>query len=547
MNRNLPTENTLYYGDNLSILREHIPDECIDLIYLDPPFNSKRTYNVLFRDESGLDSDAQITAFDDSWHWGATAEETYRELVTEAPDRVSTMIAALRDFIGTNQMMAYLTMMAVRLVELHRVLKPTGSLYLHCDPTASHYLKIVMDTIFGPEHFLSEIVWKRTSAHSSANRYGPVHDTILFYSRSGNFTWNAQYQPYEQSYVEKNYRHVDSDGRRFRLSDLTGAGVRHGESGHPWRGISPTAVGRHWAYTPAALDKLDSADRVYWPPRGTMPRYKGYLDDAPGVPLQDMWLDISPIGAQAAERLGYPTQKPLALLERIIEASSNPGDWVLDPFCGCGTAVAAAQKLDRRWIGIDITHLAIALQRYRLKEMFPGITFRVIGEPESLASAQHLAQQNRHQFEWWALSLVHARPTGSTKGSKRGKKGADRGIDGVITFIDEVKGKPKRVLIQVKSGTVHSSYIRDLRGTVDREKAAMGVLITLEPPTRDMKTEALSAGFYASPGWKRDFPKIQILTIEELLDGTSIRMPPAVGTFRQAQVAGVEVTQDKFL
>ncbi len=495
MNPELPTENTLYYGDNLSILREHVPDECIDLIYLDPPFNSKRTYNVLFRDESGLDSDAQIAAFDDSWHWGTTAEETYRELVTEAPDRVSTMIAALREFIGTNQMMAYLTMMAIRLVQLHRVLKPTGSLYLHCDPTASHYLKMLLDVIFGAKQFNNEVIWHYRRWPTTANRYQRMHDVLLFYGKSQENSFNVLFREPSAS-TKKRW------GKKKQLVEFTENGSR-----------KPT---------------------------------QELAQESPGVPLDDVW-DIPIIAPSAKERLGYPTQKPLALLERIVEASSNPGDWVLDPFCGCGTTIAAAHKLERRWIGIDITHLSITLQRYRLLNMFPGITFRVIGEPESLASAQHLAQQNRHQFEWWALSLVHARPTGSTQGSKRGKKGADRGIDGVITFIDEVKGKPKRVLVQVKSGSVHSSYIRDLRGTVDREKAVMGVLITLEPPTRDMKTEALSAGFYASPGWKRDFPKIQILTIEELLEGSSIRMPPAFGTFKQAQVAGTVATQDPLL
>lgn len=528
------TENTLFYGDNLPILREYIPTESVDLVYLDPPFNSQRTYNVLFKQESGAESEAQIAAFEDTWHWNMAAEATYHELVTKAPDRVSRMMASFREFIGPSQMLAYLVMMAARLVELHRVLKPTGSLYLHCDPTASHYLKVILDTIFGPEQFLSEIIWKRTSAHSSAKRPGPVHDTILLYSKSKIYSWIPQYQPYDEDYIEAFYRYVDSDGRKYRLSDLTGAGIRYGETGESWRGINPTDKGRHWMVPPAELDILDQQGRIYWPTKGTVPAYKRFLDEMPGVPLQDVWVDIPPISSQAKERLGYPTQKPLELLERIIQASSNPGDMVLDPFCGCGTTIAAAQKLGRRWIGIDVTHLSIALMKYRLTEMFPDITFQVIGEPQDTAAARQLAQDDRFQFQWWALSLVRARPLGGEPGSKAGKKGADKGIDGVITFMDDGTGKAKRALIQVKSGKVSSRDIRDLVGTVNREQASLGVFVTLEEPTRDMRMEAAAAGFYHSPGWNQDYARIQIVTIDQLLRGETIDMPPTHITFKQA-------------
>jgi site-specific DNA-methyltransferase (adenine-specific) len=533
------TENTLFYGDNLPILREYLPDESVDLIYLDPPFNSQRTYNVLFKDESGLESDAQLAAFEDTWHWTPAAEETYYELTTQAADHVSRLIAALREFIGTNQMMAYLVMMAARLVELHRVLKPSGSLYLHCDPTASHYLKIILDTIFGAENFQSEIIWKRTSAHSSAKRYGPVHDVLLFYSKSDEFTWNPQYELYTDEYIKSHYRLQDPDGRHFTLSDLTAAGTRRGSSGEAWRGFDPNTKGNHWKFTIDKLEELDGEGRIYWPSGKGWPRYKRYLDEQKGVRVRDIWTDINPINAMAAERLGYPTQKPLALLEHIIQASSNPGDWVFDPFCGCRTTVAAAQKLGRHWIGIDITHLSITLQKYRLQEMFPDITFRVIGEPQSVSGARKLAEENRFQFEWWALSLVRARPSGAvgaTGGDRpRGKKGADRGIDGVITYIDGPKGKAQRVLVQVKSGKIGVRDVRDLRGTVEREKAAIGVLISLEPPSRDMETEALSAGYYHSPVWQRTYPKIRILTIEQLLESAVVQMPPRYGNFKQAQ------------
>lgn len=531
--------NKLYYGDNLPILRNHeyFPNECVDLIYLDPPFNSSRSYNVLFKDESGRDSDAQITAFEDTWHWGQTAEETFHDIVKNAPPQVVAATNALRWLVGANQMMAYLVMMTARLVELHRVLKPTGSLYLHCDPTASHYLKIILDAIFGPERFLGEIIWKRTSAHNSAKRPGPIHDVILVYGKSKDYVWNKQYTEYSEEYIKKYYRHIDeATGRRFTLSDLTGAGTRNGETGQPWRGINVTAIGRHWMNPPSELDRLDKEGRIYWPQKNGMPRYKRYLDEMEGVSLQDVWDDIKPVGAQAAERMGYPTQKPVALLERILQASSNPGDIILDPFCGCGTAIAAAQKLGRTWIGIDVTHLSIALMKYRLRDMFDlkaGTDYQVIGEPEDVAGARQLSQEDRYQFQWWALSKVEAKPLGGQEGSRSGKKGSDRGIDGVINFI-EPGNKVARALVQVKSGKVKSGDIRDLRGVVEREGAAIGVFITLEEPTRDMTTEAVSAGFYESPGWSASYPKIQILTIEQLLNGETVKMPGQFGTFRQA-------------
>lgn len=531
-------KNTLYYGDNLDILREYIPSASVDLVYLDPPFNSNRNYNVLFKEESGKESEAQITAFEDTWHWNEKAQQTYQALVTESSESISNMIGALRGFIGANQMMAYLVMMAARLVELHRTLKPTGSLYLHCDPTASHYLKIVLDSIFGIEFFKSEIIWKRTSAHSSAKRFGPVHDVIFFYSKSDEFTWNQLYQPHEAFYLETFFDQKDPDGRVWKRMDLTGAGIRHGETGNAWRGIDVTAKGRHWAYKPSDLEKLDAAKRIHWPKKEDgMPRLKQYPEDLPGVPLQDVITDIKPMHNLSSERLGYPTQKPIALLERIINASSNEGDVVLDPFCGCGTTIAAAQKLDRKWIGIDVTHLAIALQKYRLKAAFnldEKKDYQVIGEPEDLGSAKQLAQDDRYQFQWWALSLIKARPLGGEAGSKQGKKGSDKGIDGVITFIDDNSGKPKRLLVQVKSGKVKSGDIRDLKGTVEREKAAIGIFITLESPSKDMKTEAATAGLYRSEGWNKDFPRLQILTIEELLSGAEVKMPPSSITFKQA-------------
>jgi site-specific DNA-methyltransferase (adenine-specific) len=545
------TANTLYYGDNLIILRNHeyFPSASVDLIYLDPPFNSNRSYNVLFKDERGTESQAQITAFEDTWHWNHAAEETYHQLVTEASPQVSRMIASLRDFIGTNQMMAYLVMMAARLVELHRVLKPTGSLYLHCDPTASHYLKIVLDSIFGPRSYRAEIIWKRSSAHNDtrqgAKQPGRIHDVLLFYSKDyQDWTWNPIYTEYDADYVASNYRYVEEGtGRRFKSTDVTAA-KPGGDTSYEWKGKQPPE-GRYWAYSKENMQRFENAGLLYYTSNG-LPRLKQYLDEMPGIHLQSIWDDIPPIGAQAAERLGYPTQKPLALLERIIRASSNPGDVVLDPFCGCGTTIAAAEKLGRKWIGIDITHLSISLLKYRLEGMFPGIKFNVVGEPTSIDGARQLAKEDRYQFQWWALSLVRAKPLGGQEASREGKKGSDKGIDGVINFIDDNSGMPKRVLVQVKSGHVQASDIRDLRGTVEREKAAIGAFLTLDEPTKEMVREAISAGFYHSGGWQRNYPKIQILPMEKLLQGTQLEMPPAFGTFRQARRAETDATQTAF-
>ncbi len=537
-----PTDNRLYYGDNLDILRsrEYFPDACVDLIYLDPPFNSSRNYNVLFRDESGQDSEAQITAFEDTWHWGREAEATFHHLITESAPNVSTAMNALRTLVGTNQMMAYLVMMTARLVELHRVLKPTGSLYLHCDPTASHYLKVILDTIFGHEQFVNEIIWKRTTAKSDykqgATHWPRTHDVLLHYCKdaSKSRVYNQQFQQYEDDYVAGKYNKVDESGRRYTLDNITGpGGAAKGNPRYEFLGIT-----RYWRYSREKMQQLYNDGRIIQPRPGAVPRYKRYLDEMPGVALGDTWDDILPLNSQAKERLGYPTQKPEALLERIIAASSNPGDIVLDPFAGCGTAIAAAQKLERRWIGIDITHLSIALLKYRLEDMFQmkqGEHYAVVGEPHDLAGAAQLAKEDRYQFQWWSLSLVRAKPLGGQEGSKRGKKGSDKGVDGVINFIESQTGAPKRVLVQVKSGHVKSGDVRDLRGTVEREQAAIGVFITLEKPSRDMESEAAQAGFYHAPGWNRDYPRLQILTIDDLLNGKQIAMPPTYGTFKQAE------------
>lgn len=530
-------DNLLYYGDNLHILRnrDYFPNAFVDLIYLDPPFNSNRSYNVLFKDESGRQSDAQIMAFDDTWHWGITAETTFQELIIDAPQQVSATMGALLALVGRNQMMAYLVMMTARLVQLHRVLKPTGSLYLHCDPTASHYLKIVLDSIFGVKHFKNEIVWKRTSAHSDTKQgalhMGRVHDVILYYVKSDQAKRVEVYNPYSTSYLDDFYRYSDPDGRKYRLDNLTGpGGAAKGNPKYEFLGVT-----RHWRYSRENMQALYEQGRIVQTAPGRVPAYKRYLDEMPGIGLQDVWDDVSTVQAQAKERLGYPTQKPIALLERIIQTSSQPGDVVLDPFCGCGTSIAAAQKLGRRWIGIDITHLSIALLKYRLKDMFDldqGAGYTVVGEPQDVAGARQLAQEDRYQFQWWALSLVKAKPLGGQEGSKGGKKGRDLGVDGVISFLDP---NPQRVLVQVKSGKITPTDVRELAHVVERDSAAIGVFITLEKPTRDMHTAAVSAGKYRFANTGSDYPKLQILTIEALLEGAKIDMPPTQHTFQRAE------------
>lgn len=526
--------NRLYYGDNLEVLRRYVDDESVDLIYLDPPFNSNADYNVLFAERDGTEAASQIKAFVDTWRWDETAARSFESTV-EAGGRVSQAMQAFRTFLGDSDMLAYLSMMAPRLVELRRVLKSTGSVFLHCDPTASHYLKLLMDAAFGPVNFRNEIIWKRTSAHSSAKRYGPVHDTILFFSRGDEATWIGGHHAYDTAYVTQRFKR--GGDKPWKDADLTGSGVRHGETGAVWRGFDVTAKGRHWAYPPSELDRMDAEGRIYWPPKqGGWPREKVFLGEALGVPLQDVWTDIPPINSQAQERLGYPTQKPEAVLERIIKASSNEGDVVLDPFCGCGTTIAAAQKLNRKWIGIDITNLAITLIRSRLADTFSGTAeYEVIGEPVSLPDAHKLARDDPYQFQWWALGLVDARPMEQ-------KKGADKGIDGRIYF-HVGDGETRQIVLSVKAGHISVAHLRDLLGVLDREKAEIGVLISLEEPTSPMRKEAASAGFYTSPWGKH--PRLQLLTVESLLTGGRIDRPPAQTsvTFKRAPKARPRVRE----
>lgn len=525
-------KNTLYYGDNLTVLRQYVPDESVDLIYLDPPFKSDQDYNVLFAEQNGTRSAAQIRAFEDTWQWDQAAAAAYQEVV-EAGGRVSLAMQAFRQAVGESDMLAYLAMMAPRLVELHRVLKPTGSIYLHCDPTAGHYLRMLLDAVFGPVNFRNEIVWRRTTGRKSGRQFGRVHDILLFYSKSTQAIWNSPVVPHELEDLRGHDIMYDEDDTPFRVSDLSGAGAgpprRFGDRGE----IAPPSE-RHWMYDQAGIDKLLAAGRILFS-KGGMPRLKTYLRDLPGISVTDVWADIDPINAAAAERLGYPTQKPEALLQRIIAASSNEGNIVLDPFCGCGTTIAVAQRLNRGWIGIDITHLAVSLIKHRLQSAFGEAiaeTYDVIGEPVDLAGARALAEQDPWQFQYWALGLVGARPAEQ-------KKGADKGIDGRLFFHDEPEtGKTKQVVLSVKSGKPGVAHVRDLRGVVEREQAAIGALITLQEPMQTMRAEGASAGFYESP-WGTKHPRLQVFTVEELLRGKKLDIPPSrdLRTFKKAPKA----------
>ena len=514
------SRNLLFYGDNLDVLREHVLDDSIDLIYLDPPFNKGKDYNIVFAERGGAKPAAQITAFEDTWHWDQAAWETYQETVRTGPPEVAEALQAFRRLVPNSDMLAYLSMMAPRLVELRRVLRRTGSIYLHCDPTASHYLKLLMDAVFGPSNFRNELIWKRTSAHSSAKRYGPVHDTLLFYTRSERYVWNPQYVGYSEAYLSSHYRNTDDHGRAFTLSDLTAAGVRKGSSGQPWRTFDPATKGTHWKFTIANLERLDSEGRIYWPKKG-WPRYRRYLDEVKGVALQDVWVDVDPVNAKAAERLGYPTQKPLALIERIIEASSNEGETVLDPFCGCGTTIDSAQRLGRRWVGIDITQRAIEIIEGRLREEYgPAIkaTYEIRPEPASEEDAYKLAEEDKHAFQDWALRRIGAY-------SAPHKKGGDKGIDGRMYYHDHIDGETKLIVVSVKGGATNPGHVRDLRGVMEREKAALGVFVTRRKPTTGMKAEAAEAGEYFSAGLNRMVQRLQIITVENLFDPDKKKRP----------------------
>ena len=558
-------KNTLYYGDNLEVLRKYVRDETVDLSYIDPPFNSKRNYNQIYNNVGGEDR-AQAQAFVDTWEWDEQANIGYAEILANANGRFAAqtvdLLKGLKPVLGQGSLLAYLVSMTLRVTEIHRVLKPTGSFYLHCDPTASHYLKIVLDSIFVTRggDFKNEIIWKRTTSHNSAKRYGPLHDVILYYTKSSaNFVWNQQYGGYDETYTDTKYRHIDPEtGLNYRLSDMTGPGVRQGASGEAWRGYNPTLIGRHWQppsycymkYTEVTgedlaqyplierLDKLDEIGLVQWPKKkGGRPEHKRYLNDMQGMPMSDVWVDIFPINSQAAERLGYPTQKPEALLERIIAASTNEGDAVLDAYCGCGTTVAVAERLKRRWIGIDITYQSIALILRRLeaqygKGVLDDITLNGVPRDMQAASALALKKDDRvrKEFEKWAvLTYSHNRA------AINDKKGGDGGIDGVAYFLTGRDDNAK-IVFQVKSGNVGRGDIAKLNSDRLREEAELAVFLTLKEPTGGMTQEANGMGLYTHPLMGKNYARVLIVTVADMLEhGARLDIPLPVEVLKTAR------------
>ncbi|MEU2981027.1 DNA methyltransferase [Streptomyces hirsutus] len=522
--------NRLYYGDNLGLLRESIASESVDLVYLDPPFNSNRSYNVLFKGKGGQDSPAQIEAFGDTWVWSHETEILFVELMTgPAPNAVKDALEAMRKLLGENDVLAYLVMMSARLVELHRVLKSTGALYLHCDPTASHYLKMIMDAIFGPKNFRNEIVWKRTAVKGDAKvRYGRNHDIILFYSKSAKLSFLAQATPHSDEYKAR-FKFDDHDGRGpYQDAPLDSPNPRPNLT-FTYKGVEPPTNG--WRVSTEEMKRLDEENRLIFPKKdGGRIRRKLYLAEQPGVPMGDVWTDISPLNSQATERLGYGTQKPLTLLERIIASSSAPGDIILDPFCGCGTSIDAAQKLGRRWIGMDITTLAIDLIDARLRHTYSESiqeTYDILGTPKDIAGAQKLFQTSPFEFERWCVMQVDGQPNEKQVG--------DKGIDGVIRISIDKKGNSDRVLLSVKGGATSPGHVRDLIGTVASQKAAMGVFISMKKPTKAMIEAANHSGFYTHPANGQKFPKVQIITVEELMTGKRPNLPLTLLPYFQAQ------------
>jgi site-specific DNA-methyltransferase (adenine-specific) len=532
--------NVLYYGDNLDVLRKHIPDESIDLIYLDPPFNSNRSYNVLFKESSGAGSEAQIEAFGDTWHWGRHAQEAYEELMVSPHQSVARILRAMMEGLGHNDVTAYLTMMAIRLVELHRKLKPTGSMYLHCDPTAGDYLKVLMDAVFGPRNFRNQIVWKRSHPHGNISRkFGSIHDLLLFYVRdSAKAKWNQPAIRHQSSdpKILKQYNRWDDERQDWwQPTSLLNPNPDRPNLTYEFHGHTKV-----WRWTPERMRGMELQGLIYVPADGGIPRLKRYLSEQRGMLLQDIWNDIEPVTGE--EALGYETQKPVELLERVVSACTDEGDIVLDPFCGCGTAVHAAEKLGRKWIGIDITHLAISLIRRRMQDAFPGIAINVIGEPVDLGGARELAARDKYQFQWWVLDRIGAQPVSGKK------KGADKGIDGVIPFYESQQTDFKRVLVSVKGGEkVGPSMMRDLRGVIEREKEPIGVFVTLARPSADMTKEAAGAGFYQNDFWKKKYPRIQILTVEQILKGKLPDMPPQRSPFAQAPLEREQAKQPRLV
>ena len=532
--------NRLFYGDNLPVLREHVADESVDLVYLDPPFNSNRSYSVIFGKKISDDANAQIQAFDDTWHWTPETDRLYRDILVWTNTDVADAMEAFRRLLGESDAMAYLVMMAPRLYELRRVLKPTGSLVLHCDPTMSHYLKVLLDSMFGAENLRNEIIWQRTGSKGLQTvRLASNHDVLLVYGKTAKATWNkdAAFISYDLSDLPAKtaakYSNIEpGTGRRYELKDLTNPNPDRPNLTYEFLGVTKV-----WRWTKERMQKAYDEGLVVQTAPGRVPRVKKYLDEQKGLPIGDVWSDIPPLNSQAAERLGYPTQKPLALLERLLSLMTNPGDVVLDPFCGCGTTVDAAQKLGRRWIGIDITYISVDLIIKRLMATHGQSVMDEVdvdGIPYDIQSAQRLFERSPFDFERWAVSMIHAQPNEKQVG--------DKGIDGVRRFLLDSSHVGK-VLVSVKGGkNVPPTFVRDLAGTVAQARdAQLGVLITLNDElTRGAQQVINTAGFWTHPANGQDFPVLQHISVRELLDGNRPNLPVALAPYISAQ-RGVEM------
>jgi DNA modification methylase len=552
-------KNYLFYGDNLDVLRRKIASASVDLCYIDPPFNSKRNYFQIYTNQ-GVEDRAQAQAFVDTWEWGAEANAGF-DWITHI-DRLNgdplsphaavltrqtvALITGLDAVLGRGSLFAYIVHMTQRIVEIHRVLKPTGSFYLHCDPTASHYLKLVCDAVFCGQggEYAGEIIWRRTNSRSTTGRWPRLHDVILHYARSLKWTFYQQTAFGEMAKTPHTLI-TGQDGKKYNTFELTGAGLtQEGESGRSWRGFSPASMGRHWGYNHAQLEEWAAGELIHFPKNGGFPRRRAEQPfDALNrlVTVGDVWSDIDRLNQTAKERLGYPTQKPEALLERIIRASSNEGDVVLDAYCGCGTTVAVAQRLGRQWIGIDVTYQSIALILKRLEDRYradwQAIEARIVldGIPKDEPSAHALANKKddktRKEFEKWAI-LTYSR----NQARINEKKGADGGIDGIAYFLidKETNGK---AIFQVKSGGANRATLATLNSDRQREKAEFGFLISFDPPTKAMRDEISAAGKYKHPLLAREDDRIQVITVAEILRGERLELPMARGDAVKSAIA----------
>jgi len=577
--------NELYYGDNLDVLRKYVKNESVDLCYIDPPFNSKRNYNQIYNNV-GKEDVAQAQAFVDTWVWDDLAIKGFEEIVENQrgifTSQTINLILGLEKVLSQGSLLAYLVSMTLRVAEVHRVLKSTGSFYFHCDPTSSHYLKLIIDSVFCPQggDFKNEIIWRRTGSHGKSKRYSPIHDVIFFYTKSDKYRWNSPVRPYMKGHVEKAFK-KDGDLYKTNYSGniLSGSGIRNGESGKPWMGFNPTAKNRHWAIPSKLLDGIEEQfegltqheklDKLYEmgiikiKPDCEWPVYERYVSESDGQSISDLWTfqpytentvfsttdgidaDVRWLGSKDSERQGYETQKPEGLLERILTASTDEGDVVLDAYCGCGTTVAVAQKLNRKWIGIDITYQSISLILKRLEDSYGEaavFNVKMTGIPRDMKSAEALANKNddrtRKEFEKWAILTFS-----NNRAVINPKKGADKGIDGTAFFI-ESEGGHGRIIFQVKSGKVDSRDIRDLLGTMTCEKAALGIFITLKKPTKDMLQEAKTCGLYHHNIMGCSYDKIAIVTVQDMIEnGLRLHVPLSIEVLKSAQRKNQEDNQ----